>query len=576
MTVARARRLAHRVHQGQLFEGGGPFVDHLARVVERVGEWTADPVTLQAAWLYACRELIGVEDLVQARVATDVIRVVEVLRRRDELPAQHVDRIVHIRRATLVWYAVLIDRHRHLAGGHGYEWWREHHERLADALSLPRPPAKPASGEDESDPRALPGLLAARASGKDNAGANAAIYRIVTKPGNAASPQVTELVARWWDSADPWEQAIAVRAVDDRAALMAKLSSPHHLVVHAAIEGLHGPHDTAEIEALGAIVSRPDPGWSPQREAAIRRLVEIGGPRALAALDGCFLAPGRPPWRLDRDWLRRNGERVTGFLVERLTEPAWRLEATYALGELRARQAVGPLCQALTTAEYGWVFFIEALGKIGAVEAVPVLLEHARHHDHEVRDHALRALAHIDDPRVGPAAIAACYDPHPEVRDRAARVLARRGDERAVPQLIRLCDTHHAPIAAEALARVGDARAVPTLWRLFAQAPDRLTRHAAGRALARIDEARMQYVYGARVEVRRAYMWLLGHKPQWSPRHHLVHGLHDEDAGVRVRAAEALAHLGDPATVERIQPLLGDPDARVRRAAAAALQRLAR
>jgi len=312
--------------------------------------------------------------------------------------------------------------------------------------------------------------------------------------------------------------------------------------------------------------------WRWAQRAAANRLAQIGGPDALNILDQRYLNPVDPPWRADPDWLRRNGTEMIPVLIAKLTDPAWQFEAPYALGELRAAQAVGPLCDALSQIGYG-LSHIEALAKIGSPDAVPALLDQTRHTNHDIRDHALRALDRIGDPRVVDAAIAACDDPHPVVRDRAARVLARHGDERAVPQLIRLCDGPHAPRAVEALVRCADQRALPTLWHLFRAAPDRKTRHAAGRALART-EGRREYVHDPDIRVRRAYIWLLGHKPQWKPLDLLQRAVTDDDPIVRARAAEALARLGEPTSAEQISALLDDPDPRVQATAATALSRL--
>jgi HEAT repeat protein len=354
--------------------------------------------------------------------------------------------------------------------------------------------------------------------------------------------------------------------------LLSKLDAQDQGVVAAAIDALAGPGDHIEIEALRRIVIRPDPTWRWAQSAAAKRLTQIGGPDAASALDQRYLNPANPPWRDDSDWLRRNGAKMIPILIEKLTDPAWQFEAAYALGELRATQAVGSLCDALSRAGYG-LPHVEALAKIGSPDAVPALLDQTRHTSHDIRDHALRALDRIGDSRVVDAAIAACDDPHPVVRDRAARVLARHGDERALPQLIRLCDGPHAPRVAEALVRCADQRALPTLWHLFRTAPDRKTRHAAGRALARI-EGRREYVHDPDLRVRRAYVWLLGYKPQWKPADELKRAVADDDPIVRARAAEALARLGEPAIPEQIRRLLDDPDPRVRATAATALGRL--
>ncbi|HWO61680.1 MAG TPA: HEAT repeat domain-containing protein [Umezawaea sp.] len=231
-----------------------------------------------------------------------------------------------------------------------------------------------------------------------------------------------------------------------------------------------------------------------------------------------------------------------------------------------------PLCDLARAAGFP-VPQLEELDKIGSTEAEPVLVELLGHPDPDVRDHALRALHRIDGTHVVDAAITAWDDPHPLVRDRAARVLVRHDDHRAVPRLILLCDGPHAAAAAAALTRLGDPRALPTLWHLFGTARDRATRHAAGRGLARIDGPQHR-VGSDDPRVRRAYTWLLGHKPEWQPEDRLSTDTGAADPLVRARAAEAFGRLGDPAGADHVRALLTDPDPRVRATATAALRRL--
>ena len=585
------------------------FVAHVERVARTVAAQGGSTTAVQAAWLHGVPSTgIDARDLLTRGVPARVVEIVGVLQQRpDEYPASLTDLLLHHRRATLVRYAILTDWHHYLAGQHQYEYVRDQHIRVADHLGLPRPAAKPTPpGIDTRElagwrptgnqhwgpiarqletaraPQALPALLAAYQEAADaqiRGCCRNAIYTIATTPHGIPDEQLLDLSQRWWASTDGWEEQVAVmtRAATgtpaDRAALLRKLAAEHQGVVVAAIKALAGPGDPVEIAALHRIIVKPDPMWRWAQNAAATRLIQIGGPDATNALDQRYLNPVDPPWRADPDWLRRNGTTMIPVLIDKLTDPAWQFEAPYALGQLRATPAVGPLCDALAKTEYG-VSHIEALGKIGSPDAVPALLDQTRHAHHDIRDHALRALDRAGDPRVVDAAIAGCDDPHPVVRDRAARVLARHADERAVLQLIRLCDGPHADRAAEALARCADPRALPTLWHLFRTAPDRKTRHAAGRGLARIEGPR-EYLHHANIRVRRAYIWLLGHKPEWHPIDTLQRAVTDIDPIMRARAAEALARLGEPTSAEQIRGLLDDPDPRVRATVATALSRLA-
>lgn len=153
------------------------------------------------------------------------------------------------------------------------------------------------------DPRALPALLEAHDTLRREprfccvGAVRAAIYEIATARENAASGPVADLVDRWWNSSDAWEEMVAVAAraggqeETERPALLEKVRSARPTVVTAAIEGLCGMSDAAEIEALREVVSRPDPMLHWAHQAAARRLAEIGGPAAEAALAQRFVDP---------------------------------------------------------------------------------------------------------------------------------------------------------------------------------------------------------------------------------------------------------------------------------------------
>ncbi|BEL03432.1 hypothetical protein Q0Z83_016230 [Actinoplanes sichuanensis] len=408
------------------------------------------------------------------------------------------------------------------------------------------------------------------------------IYALASKPDTSALEPIRRMSEQWWDAADDWERSVAVvaraaaRNPADRALLLSRVDLADPNVATAAISGLAGPGDDAEISLLRQVVSGIEPRLRWTRREAVRRLRAIGGPAAEAALRDRPLDPVDPPWRDDRGWLAANRDRALPLLLEQVTEQLWWHEGPFALGELRAVEAV-PTLSRMAQAGSAQISSIEALGKIGSRDAVPTLIDLAGHTDPEVRDHALRALDRIGGPEVTAVAVTACDDPDPVVRDRAARVLARHGDERAVTALIRLCDTVHVGRAAAALGRIGDPRAVPTLWQVFRTSPGRRARHAAGRSLAAIDGPK-QYLYlaGSDVHVRRAYFWLLGRKPDWKPQKELLEALTDSDPITRVNAIGALARLGDRAAAEPVRELRDDPDPRVRAAAGAASHQLRR
>jgi HEAT repeat protein len=588
MGPGRARRIAAWAHRGQL-SGGGLFADHLERVARLVSDAGGSATVVQAAWLYAAPTRgVTVLDLYRAGIPAAVVRLVERLQMApSEWPALFTERLLRDPEAALVRWAVHTDR-----GHAGNTWWRDQHVRLAESLGLDGPP------DDSPAPRSrarfpgrgpdlasldLPELVAvyrAEKAGPARSSHLADIRGVIYTRASDSSGRVHSDLDQWWDSADDWECMVAVIAraaahdPADRAAFLTKVDVDRPNVAAAAIRALTGPGDDEEIDILTPVATGTDNGLRWARSAAVTRLHAIGGPHATAVLRARPMLPLDPPWRDDPGWLAEHAATVVPALIERVMQPEWSHEGPFALGELRAVEAVPVLCRLARSAGMP-VSAVEALGKIGAAEAVPTLLELTGHRHPDIRDHALRALARIGDPRAVDAAVTACDDPHPVVRDRAAMVLARHGDERAVTALIRLCDTPHAARAVAALTRIGDPRALPALWHAFRTAPDRRTRHAAGRGLAAIDGPNA-HVYGAGPHVSRAYVWLLGHKPDWKPHYQLRRMINDDDPGVRANTATALARLGDRADAKAIRALLDDPDPRVRAAAAEASRRLSR
>ena len=531
MGTARARRIARRAHQGQLTYGGELLLDRLERVAGAVAEQGGDWVAVQAVWLHAVPA--SAEDLVLQGVPSRVVQVVKALR-------------------SYGWSAP--------AGV------RQRAERVLEAMNADRRfvPAPP----DPPDTRTLPELLAEYRETRDYR-IRWALNGLLDAPNDLTAQAMAELAEQWWDSEEDWEAATAVRIAHragllDRERLLGTVADGVPVAAATAIGLLSGEGGGREIELLRAASLTPGLDWLCVRVAARARLTAIGGPEADAVVLDSAIDLMDLPWRHDRAWLHRNGAKLVPRLIELLPDPDWWHEAPVALASLRATEAVGPLCETVRDAEYP-IPMIQALGTIGSPEAGPTLVWLLGHESAEVRAEALQALSRAGGADVVDVALAACDDPDVRVRDRAAAVLARNADGRAVTTLIRLCDTWHAAAAADALARIGDPRALPTLWDLFLHHHDRAARHAAGRGLARI-EGDERGCSSSVPRVQRAYMWVLGHKPEWS-RRHLAGGTGYDDAMVRVRAVEAFGRLRDPAGAEHVRPLLADPDPRVRSAA---------
>jgi HEAT repeat protein len=256
---------------------------------------------------------------------------------------------------------------------------------------------------------------------------------------------------------------------------------------------------------------------------------------------------------------------------------------------------------------------VRLLGRLGLSAAVPTLASVLRdvYEDESVRRLAADALAEIRDPsavplligelravdelatprvvesliRFGNAATPGLIEllelhEHTPARVWAARILISTRDVRAVEALLaRLRDRHDAlrAASAEALGMIGDQRALQLLMQVALRDPAPLVRAQAAAAVARIagEEASDVLIaalgdsdYATRLRALEAFesMRLMDTSP-------LEKALHDPNAEVRRRAAQALERLG---YLDRLVTALGSEDRKARATAHAGLLQLGR
>jgi HEAT repeat protein len=308
-------------------------------------------------------------------------------------------------------------------------------------------------------------------------------------------------------------------------------------------------------------------------------------------------------------------------------EPDLRMQAALALGEQRDARAVGPLINALKDNDANVRYHaIEALGKLKAADAVDALAEIAESRDFFLAFPALDALAKIRDARITPRIVSLLEDDL--LREPAINLLGQLGDETAVAPLTALLNTPDAPTdqIAEALATLRDryeeqygegshiadltSREIsPTgIQNLLdaLEAPGKenlrplalvlgwLRRSRVDRALTQLmgrDDLRDEIIdalvrHGAAtfdllipqlesedLEVRRSAVVALGRIADRRATPALVNTLHDES--LSIDAANALAQIGDPQSLDGLLSLIGNDDASTRHAAVSALNSLA-
>ncbi len=299
-------------------------------------------------------------------------------------------------------------------------------------------------------------------------------------------------------------------------------------------------------------------------------------------------------------------------------EPAVRRSAVEALGAIggagvvpallaaaRGADGVRPESEAAAVREA----VVAALAAAGEA-AVPGLLEGIADRQPRVRECAVAALGAIGGERAADALTPALDDDRSALRQLAARALSRAAGPRAVGPLARAIghkDAATRRAAAEALGGTGSDDAVPPLQRALTD-PDRGVQAAVVQALAALGrggaiDALVAALVRPEREVRQAAAQAL-RGAAWAPStdglkglHAALHGRFDEvgsspidddraaraivevakgslaekDPAVRVEAIRALGRVGGPDAAASLGALLGDPDAGVRDAVAAAL-----
>ena len=298
------------------------------------------------------------------------------------------------------------------------------------------------------------------------------------------------------------------------------------------------------IDALGR-VGEPAADAAPELVAALsadadetrrRAAVAIGRVKAAAAV-------AVPP--------------LAGALQD--TSPAVRAAAAAALGEYgeAARAAVPALVGLLQDREEEVrAAAAAAVGKVGVLceESTQALVEGLASDDTVVRARTAEALGTIGEMAgdAAPALVEALEDDNDRVRAKAVEALGKMGEsvaEVAVPKLTRMLrddDDWVRALAAEALGQMGESAedAAPALLRSLRH-PNPLVRANAAEALGRL-----------KADAARAA---------------LEEACGDADAGVRARAVEALAGLGEQAasSLRVVLDRMTDPDPQVRAAAVA-------
>ncbi len=344
-----------------------------------------------------------------------------------------------------------------------------------------------------------------------------------------------------------------------------------------------------DSRGVDTLVQELATGDSESRQEAATALGGLGNARALEPLT-LALADGDPKVR-----------RAAAAASETLGEVKWTRwvkgddKDFERLGDSGQAQIVEPLILAMEDPDRkDREAAVKALAKLGDLRAVDSLIQALEDNDHSLRCAAARALGALGDTRAVEPLIRAFSLSGMEA---AADALGTLGDTRAVEPLIRALDK--SPLAAaEALGELGDSRAVQpligTLWEFS------YSRKKSAAALDKLGEpAWKEWVRGEDEDFTR-----LGTSGDPRAVVPLINALERGKNYFETKCAvQALGSLGDPRAlsplakalkdsrfrdvvvealgklngVQTVQPLiqsLGDMDPEVRRASAAALDRL--
>jgi hypothetical protein len=395
MKLGGARRLAHRLHRGELDEVREPFVDHLARVAAATAAAGGNRVQQMAAWLSGSepRKLSGFG------VPPAVVNLVAALSRPPYEPfGAYLKRALSRPQARLVLRAVYADRCRPEALARldqGRRDWRLQEYRrilteLGDTAALagvPAPGDQALAGAEipaliamlerthpdrfaavealrrAGDRWAIPQLIEVyrrvlagdQAWAADGYRVHRAIVTIAGHPDNLADPEWIDSLVALTGHDLPQVRGIALGALArtgdpaHQALLRRALHSDDLVEVCAGVEGLDEAGVRAELDRLVALAAEDDwPGGSARR-AAVSRLLAVDDPRARAAVVASLGRSGGPPAREVAHRYREDRSVVAELVRLLRTRPACG-EAAFILGELRAREAEADLIAAVRTA----------------------------------------------------------------------------------------------------------------------------------------------------------------------------------------------------------------------------------
>lgn len=388
-------------------------------------------------------------------------------------------------------------------------------------------------------------------------------------------------------NADTREKAVAELGESRRREAIAPLSvlvrDPEVKVRMRLVRALRELRDVAGVPALVTSLGDGDPGI---RDEAIGTLVEIYAETDRTGPIGRFLnsfsdemdRSSVPPYvRVDpsvHEALARTLRDESGEIRE---------NAAYALGILDGRSALRDLTTALQDPDPDVrAAAAAAIGKLGTTDDGRVLIPLLADESTAVKLRVLHALGVLKVTAAGPA-LREMYESNRkrEIGRRVLATLSRIGDPSQADlfqQLVTERDPENKRLAVEGLGRLADPARMDAFKKDYQREKHDGVRLAYAFALTRLGDRAFLDTLVLTLPSRtlgkrsRGYIMELGR--DMLPD--LYGYLGDPDSDVRASLCEIMGAIGDPAAIDRLTPLLGDPSSGVADRANRAVERLRR
>jgi HEAT repeat protein len=360
----------------------------------------------------------------------------------------------------------------------------------------------------------------------------------------------------------------------------------HDADVEVRREVVRSLRELRDVSAVAALVTALGDGDRNIREEVIGTLVEIYADTDRKGPIGRFLntfsdevdRSSVPPYRAVEPAVYEALARAL-----RDEDRSIREEAAYALGILGGRSALRDLATTLQDPDprvRGAA--ATAIGKLGAEEDGKALVPLLADESEGVQRRVLYALGVLRVKAAGPA-LRELYQANrrKELGLRVLATLSRIGDPAQTElfqQLVQDRDPEKKRLAVEGLGRIADASRLDAFKKDYQREKNAEVRLAYAFALARlgdrafIDTLVLSLASRSLGRRSRDYILEMGREALGD----LYPYLGDPDADVRAALCEIVGAIGDTSAIDRLTPLIGDPNSKVADRANRAVERLRR